>query len=202
MTPNPTGRLVERLTVASGYFANTWGFSIPAGESDDIAALLSEAADRIEALEGERDEAEKALQTIAWEGAESATSKQILAACRDTAREALAELEREREEQGSSNASRAATGPAARIASVVEPSADLEALHIKAFIEQGRKQQAARLAGQPFRDWLRALAKIADPDDPAGWLVGCVVLNEDCWFDYFADGCTPASCWAEQCSYD
>lgn len=114
----------------------------------------------------------------------------------------VAELEREREEQGSSNASRAATGPAARIASVVEPSADLEALHIKAFIEQGRKQQAARLAGQPFRDWLRALAKIADPDDPAGWLVGCVVLNEDCWFDYFADGCTPASCWAEQCSYD
>lgn len=83
-----------------------------------------------------------------------------------------------------------------------ERSAALDALDVKAFIEQGRKQQAARLAGQPFSDWLRALAQIADPDDPAGWLVGCVVLNEDCWFDYFAEGYTPASCWAEERSYD
>jgi hypothetical protein len=70
------------------------------------------------------------------------------------------------------------------------------------FIAQGRKQQAARLAGDAFTDWLLALAKIAQPKNPAAWLVGSVVLNEECWFDYFADGYTPASCWAEECSYD
>ena len=69
------------------------------------------------------------------------------------------------------------------------------------FIEQGRKQWAARLAGEAFTDWLLALAKIADPEDPAGWLVGTVVLNEDCWFDYFSDGYTPEDCWREECSY-
>lgn len=83
-----------------------------------------------------------------------------------------------------------------------EPSAALDAIDIKSFVDQGRKQQAARLGGDAFTDWLLALAKIAEPEDAAAWLIGSVVLNEDCWFDYFADGYTPAACWAEECSYD
>lgn len=64
------------------------------------------------------------------------------------------------------------------------------------------KQRAAILAGKPFTDWLLALSKIANPEDPAAWLVGSVVLNEECWFDNFSEGMTPAECWAEECSYD
>jgi len=72
---------------------------------------------------------------------------------------------------------------------------------VRAFVDQGLKQQAARLAGEPFTDWLSALAKVARPDDPAAWLIESVVLNEECWFDYFADGASPEECWAEECSY-
>lgn len=60
---------------------------------NDLPATLSKAAEYAEdigRLRAGLEAAEKALQIIAWEGADSATSKQILAACRDTAREALA----------------------------------------------------------------------------------------------------------------
>ncbi len=77
----------------------------------------------------------------------------------------------------------------------------VDALAIQSFVEQGLKQQAARLAGETFIDWLVELAKLAEPDDAARWLAGSVVLNEECWFESFSDGMTPAECWAEECSY-
>lgn len=81
-------------------------------------------------------------------------------------------------------------------------TAQLDNRTVELFIQQGRTQWAARLAGPEFTDWLLSLANIAEPSDPAGWLCGAVVLNEDCWFDYFAQGFTPADCWREECSYD
>jgi hypothetical protein len=56
------------------------------------------------------------------------------------------------------------------------------------------------LAADEFLPWLLALSGIAAPEDPAGWLVDCVVLNEDCWFDYFREGLTPDQAWDEECS--
>ncbi len=71
-----------------------------------------------------------------------------------------------------------------------------------AYIKQGECHRKARLAGRAFVDWLIALARLADPADPLDWLANNVVLNEDCWFESFSDGMTPAECWAEECSYD
>ena len=76
---------------------------------------------------------------------------------------------------------------------------ELDASTRALFIEQGRKAWAARLAGGAFKDWLLALARVADPN-PIEWIMDNVVLNEECWFEAFADGLTPAECWANECA--
>ena len=63
-----------------------------------------------------------------------------------------------------------------------------------------RDERTAR-ASKEFSDWLIALAKIAEPRSPTRWLTYNVVLNEQCWFESYSDGMTPAECWVEECSY-
>lgn len=73
---------------------------------------------------------------------------------------------------------------------------------IALYVADGTKRRDARMAGSAFVDWLLELANIADPEDPAQFLAGSVILNEECWFDAFSGGMSPAECWAEECSYD